>query len=37
MELLEDTHGLGHITRGKVTATRVCLFLPLNDDVLTGL
>lgn len=37
MELLEDTHGQGHITRGKGTETRVCLFLPLDDDTLAGL
>ena len=37
MELLEDTHGPGHITRGKGSETRVCLFLPLNDDQLAGL
>ena len=37
MELLEDTHGQGHITRGRGSIERVCLFLPLDDDTLAGL
>lgn len=32
MELLEDTHGQGHITRGRGAIERVCLFLPLDDE-----
>ena len=32
IELVEDTEGQGHRTRGRGDAVRVCLFLPLDDE-----
>ena len=37
IELLEDIHGQGHITRGRGSVERVCLFLPLDDETVAWL
>lgn len=37
IELLEDIHGRGHITRGRGSIERVCLFLPLDDETVAWL
>ena len=36
IELVEDTTGIGHITRGRGTQTRVYLFLPVDEETLPG-
>ncbi len=36
IEFLEDTTGQGHKTRGRGTETRLCVFLPLDDDTKLG-
>jgi hypothetical protein len=30
--VVEDLEGVGHLTRGRGTEDRICLFVPLNDD-----